>query len=67
MILGERIVVKCVKCGRELDYTIKFCYECGKEVILGEGDFSMPEYSMKDRKSIIELFNNAKKKESLAK
>ena len=56
-----------MKCGRELDYTIKFCYECGKEVILGEGDFSMPEYSMRDRISIIELFNSVKEKESLVK
>lgn len=65
--MGEVIRVKCVKCGRELDYTIKFCYECGKEVILGEGDFSMPEYSMRDRISIIELFNSVKEKESLVK
>ena len=57
--------MKCVKCGRELDY--KFCYECGKEVIFGEGDFSMPEYSMRDRISIIELFNSVKEKESLVK
>lgn len=56
----------CVRCGKELDFTIKFCSNCGKEVIIGENEesFLVKEYSIRDRMQIIELFNNAKKKEN---
>ena len=58
--------MNCVRCGKELDFTIKFCSKYGKEVIIGENEesFLVKEYSIRDRMQIIELFNNAKKKEN---